>query len=322
MLDPPAGFRETDLASALRAGWGLTVGKLAYRPVGFGSHHWDLFDARGGHWFVTVDEARPAGFGALEQALDTALRLRENGFEFVIAPVRAQDGRSITPLGAEYAVSLYTYLPGESFTFGEYQDDEHRNAVLDMLIALHTAAPTLWSAAPIDTFEIERRAELEQALDNPTAATEITGPYATRAARLIGEHRNHLRAALTHYDTLVTVAHTHPQHRVLTHGEPHAANTMRTPTGYVLIDWESARIAPPERDLWDLCPTDPNPLRHYTTRTGHPVLPELLDLYRLRWDLAEVALYSHGFRIPHGDSDNDRVSWQGLVESIGALVSR
>ncbi|WP_169815328.1 phosphotransferase [Nocardia yamanashiensis] len=316
MLNPPEGFREDDPESVLRAGWGLAVRSLEYRPVGFGSHHWELFDDRGEHWFVTVDEAR----STLEPALGTALRLRDSGFEFVIAPVPTLGGRATAALGAEYAVSLYPHLQGESFAFGEYQDSDHSNAVLDMLVALHTAAPALWSAAPLDTFEIDRRAELEQALDNPSAPEEITGPYTRRAVQLVAEHGAQLRAALARYDTLATIARSHPERAVLTHGEPHAANTMRTPAGYVLIDWESARIAPPERDLWDL--SDPTALQRYTERTGHPLLPELLDLYRLRWDLTEVALYSHGFRIPHGDSENDRMSWQGLLESIGVLGSR
>ena len=43
---------------------------------------------------------------------------------------------------------------------------------------------------------------------------------------------------------------------VLTHGEPHPGNTMRTEDGWRLIDWDTARIAPPERDLWSINPGD------------------------------------------------------------------
>jgi hypothetical protein len=40
-----------------------------------------------------------------------------------------------------------------------------------------------------------------------------------------------------------------------------------------------------------------------------------LDLYRLRWDLAEVANYVAEFRAPHGDDANTRESWKNLVHS-------
>ncbi|AYF75374.1 hypothetical protein D7D52_17585 [Nocardia yunnanensis] len=104
--------------------------------------------------------------------------------------------------------------------------------------------------------------------------------------------------------------------------EPHPANTMRTATGYVLIDWESTQLAPPERDLWDLAPGEPAVLAAYTDRTGTPVRADMLELYRLRWDLTEVALYTHRFREPHADTANDRQSWAGLLHSLSVLATR
>ncbi|WP_432843998.1 phosphotransferase family protein [Dactylosporangium sp. CA-092794] len=40
-----------------------------------------------------------------------------------------------------------------------------------------------------------------------------------------------------------------PPGLVLTHGEPHPGNTMRTGGGWLLIDWDTALLAAPERDL-------------------------------------------------------------------------
>jgi hypothetical protein len=42
--------------NVLAQGWGLPVTALEYRPAGWGSHHWDVRDAAGARWFVTVDE--------------------------------------------------------------------------------------------------------------------------------------------------------------------------------------------------------------------------------------------------------------------------
>lgn len=62
----------------------------------------------------------------------------------------------------------------------------------------------------------------------------------------------------------------------VTHGEPHRGNVFRTTEGWKVVDWDTALVAPAERDWWDL----------QGGRLGDPVL---VDLYSLRWDLLEVA---------------------------------
>src|ERR1700730_5426260 len=56
MLTPPDDLPEAVLASALGRWWGMTVGSMAYRAVGWGSHHWEVADESGSRWFVTADE--------------------------------------------------------------------------------------------------------------------------------------------------------------------------------------------------------------------------------------------------------------------------
>src|SRR5258708_31197217 len=97
MLPPPDGLRQDDLRAALTSEWGLTAASMTYLPVGFGSHHWQVADSAGGRWFVTVDEldakrvvsGEPVetAFGRLSAALATAVRLKDCGAEFVVAPV-------------------------------------------------------------------------------------------------------------------------------------------------------------------------------------------------------------------------------------------
>jgi spectinomycin phosphotransferase len=109
---------------------------------------------------------------------------------------------------------------------------------------------------------------------------------------------------------------------VLTHGEPHAANTINTGRGIVLIDWDTALVAPRERDLLSLAREEPLSLDHYATKAGITPLPDLLESYRLRWDLTEVSLYVSVFRAPHADTADTRVAWDGLRDSLQALSAR
>ncbi len=72
--------------------------------------------------------------------------------------------------------------------------------------------------------------------------------------------------------------------------------------GWAIVDWDTVLVAPPEPDFWDL------PGDH-----GDPLLTKL---YRLRWDLSEVAVYVSGFYNEHtGDANDDR-SWEGFLEYI------
>ena len=147
------------------------------------------------------------------------------------------------------------------------------------------------------------------------AGARDVGPYARPVARLIQEHAAPIRRLLARYDHLVTAARTQPARTVLTHGEPHPGNTMLTGGGWVLIDWDTALTAPPERDLWSLDPGDGSILGAYAALTGVTPRPLLLDLYRLRWDIADIAVDVSRFRRPHTGSAEDDESF-GLLSSL------
>lgn len=104
---------------------------------------------------------------------------------------------------------------------------------------------------------------------------------------------------------------------MLTHGEPHPGNTMLTSVGWLLIDWDTALRAPPERDLWSLDPGDGSLLAAYADATGVTPLPAVLDLYRIRWDLADIAARVSRFRHYHQGSLDDAK----LFALLRALVS-
>jgi hypothetical protein len=56
LLSPPEDLAEDALVAALSREWGVSVAAIAYRPLGFGSHHWAVIDRAGTEWFATVDD--------------------------------------------------------------------------------------------------------------------------------------------------------------------------------------------------------------------------------------------------------------------------
>jgi spectinomycin phosphotransferase/16S rRNA (guanine(1405)-N(7))-methyltransferase len=324
MLTAPADLALETLTAALTAHWGVVAASADYRPLGFGAHHWEVIDPAGGCWFATVDDlevARRSGdethdavFTRLRRALDTARALRDTGAAFVLAPMPTAGGEQVVRIAGRYALSLYPYVDGESFDFGGYAGEEHRQAVLDMVIRVHGAPESIRRMATPDDLGIRSRDALDAALDGRPAAA--TGPFAEPAARLLADHETGIREVLADYDALVASA-DHGR-AVLTHGEPHPGNTMRTADGWRLIDWDTVRVSLPERDLWLLG----GDLDAYTDATGVGVRPDMLELFRLRWHLTDLCMEVYRFRGAHTGDANDEKAWEILRSVVGDIRPR
>ena len=322
MLTPPAELDEGVLAATVSRKWHIRVATMAYRAVGFGSHHWSITEPSGGRWFVTVDEldrrrrstieTLDDAYRRLRAALDAACALAAAGAAFVVGPVVA-DGEPVIRLTDRYTVAVYPLVDGESYDFGDHPGHGHQDAVRDMLVAVHSAPEPVRRRAPVEDFTVPHRDTLIAALAG-TAPPE-PGPYAVPTARLLRAYAPVIRDLLVRYDRLVATADL--GRVVLTHGEPHAGNTMRTAGGWRLIDWDAALVAPPERDLWML-DGDHGP---YTEATGILVRPDMLDLYRLRWDIADIAAGVDRFRRPHSGDANDDAEWTVLEAVVAGRTS-
>lgn len=328
MLSPPDDLTLDALASALARRWELTAASMTYRPVGWGSHHWEVTDTGGTRWFVTVDElenkrhalAEPleTAFGRLGAALAAAGDLRDSGRAFVVAPVPTTDGEPLARVSGRFGVALYPHVDGQSFGWGEFPTPAHRHGVLGLIIAVHTAPAAASRHAMADDFAVPHRDELEAAL-GAGGEVEDRGPYARPAALLLAQHAAGVRRLLDRYDQLAADARARPGRTVLTHGEPHPGNTMLASGGWLLIDWDTALVAPPERDLWHLDPGDGSVLDAYASATGVTPLTSMIELYRIRWDLADITVDVSRFRRPHPGSADDDQSWRLLRSSVESL---
>lgn len=202
-------------------------------------------------------------------------------------------------------------MTGRTYGYGSYTDPGHRDAVLARLAALHRSPERCRQWAMTETFSISRRSELFDAyrrLNQPWNH----GPFAEPARMLLATHAEAVRRAFTTYDRLVEVVRFRPQRLVLTDGEPHPANTITTDHGVVLVDWDTTLIAPPERDLWELIDQDPAVAVHYQSLTGIAVDRHSVDLYRLAWDLSEIAIYVSQFQRPHPHTTDTVEAWKNL----------
>jgi spectinomycin phosphotransferase len=316
--DRPADIRDSDVAEALATQWDLPVRDLAYLPVGFGGYHWLAVDRAGSRWFVTVSDLAALWVPDLAAAMQTAAWLAsEGGLEFVVAPVPTRAGLLVGSLDRRHALTLFPYLDGTPGRWADPIGEDDRAAVIDMLARVHTASPECLQV-PSRPLEMVNRTAIEQALAS-LGVPWSGGPFAEPGRDLLTRHEQPLRQALARFEGLLARARAAGGPRVITHGEPHPGNLLRTPAGLCLIDWDSTGLAEPERDLWWVITGDEDAAR-YTGLTGRAVSQDALALYRLRWGLEDIAEFLSEIRGPHQRTADTLVSWTGLVQTLETVA--
>ena len=313
----PEGLADKAVLAALRAGWEFDARVAEHVPVGGGSYHWKVTDATGLSCFATVDDltrkawlgtAGDETFAGLRRALDTALELSDAGLDFVVAPIRTRDGESLRRLDSRYALALYPFVPGEVGQFGRFENDEHRRAVIAMLAELHSATAPVARVVGFDLPGLEHLEGALRELDEPWTGGPLSEPARVAVANAASE----LAEVLALSGRLAAKAQAEGGAWVITHGEPHPGNILRTSDGWRLVDWDTVAVAPRERDLWlPLLGGDGDPADLY----GKPVSSAALDFFRLAWDLKDLAEYLVVFRAPHEENADTVRQLQALADA-------
>lgn len=327
MKTQPNNLHADTITSALLTEWGIASSRLTYVPLGFGSHHWVADTVGGDKWFVTVDDLRQhhladvpeAAFQALSVSFLTAVALRDLArLPFVVGPKATLSGECIARIDRQYAMAVFPHLSVKPSDYGEFRNPADRDEAMRLVGAVHNAT----SVVPLDalrrnTLEIPNRAGLLEALSTLDWEWD-SGPYATCAQGYLREHGELAVRKLEHFDHLVRSALDDPSEWVVTHGEPHAGNIIRTRTGdLVIVDWDTVAFAPRERDLWMMV-SDVNPdWSDYRDVTGVSTLCRAaLDAYRLHWELTEISIYVGWLRQPHGQTEEMEIAWSSLQQYL------
>jgi spectinomycin phosphotransferase len=299
--EPPLHVSDDDVHRLLWAHWLPDVDRVTHLPVGFGAWHWQAWVGDRVALFVTLDRLGDRHTGkTLEGAYAAAAALAARGLTFVLPNRRTLLGSCTVPLGAE-RLSVTPWVEGTSGQ-GRFADQAQAEATLDLLAQLHAESPPpslpRWRPLvhPAFAFRLETR----------TARPWENGPFGEYARTAIRERLPRIREWTSRYLTLA--AGTDASTWVPTHGEPHTRNQLVTQTGTYLVDWESAKLAPRERDLATL-------VEH---GWGHLVDadPHLLEMFDLEWRLDEISQYATWFEAEHTGGESDEVALAGLHHEL------
>jgi spectinomycin phosphotransferase len=316
----PDDLTDGQIVTELAAGWGFRAETCSYLPAGFGSHHWLATDAAGDQLFLIVHDlpnmlrsqadTTDAAFSRLRTALGCAVSLRRDAdLEFVVAPLPAAGGEVLRRLSARYSLAAAPYLADCEAGHEREFPASDLPAFLRMLARLHRARPAV--APERCDFALQNADGLRAALAS-TSEPWDDGPYGERARALLTRHAAGLVALMAVYGQLAHQLGSRPERFALTHGEPDAWNVLKTPTGFVIVDWDFAQLAPPERDLWFLAETDHSVLTAYTEATGIAIDDGALALFGMGYDLADIAEYVCLFRRRHEDTEDAARAWENL----------
>ncbi len=294
MREPPVDLDEPALLTAIRRHWAPDTDAVEHLPVGFGAHHWAASTTGRRTHFVTLD---PLGGHHEAESLEAAYAAASGlmfPLDFVVAPVPAAAGTLTVPF-AGAARSATPWVDGET------PPQADLSMTSSMLTRLHAVPPPsgLGEWTPLTP------PSLPEDLASLCRGRWDAGPLGERARNAVRSRLDAVAEWSTVYHALAELAHHRPW--VVTHGEPHERNQLVTLHTTLLVDWETIRLAPAERD-WRTLVERGLPTGGLDTA--------MLELFDLEWRLDEISQYAARFAGPHTGTASDRVAMGGLLHEL------
>jgi len=289
MLERPGDVSDESVRDAVRRHWDPRVDEVEHLAVGWGAHHWRAQAGGERVLFVTLDPPTVRHTAAsIEGAYAAAAAL---GLDFVWPSVPRLEGSFTLPLG-ERTLSVTRWLEGE-------RPSSSTPDLPDLLGALHRAPVP--AAAPVWTTEVDPRLS-DRVRDRLLMPWD--GPLGVAARLVLSEHLSQVAGWVREHTMLAQRAD--PSAYVVTHGEPGVHNQWRAQGRTWLIDWESLRVAPRERDLATLV--------HAGVATDGD--SAMIRLFDLEWRLSEVWSFARWLQGPHEGDADDHAAFAGLTEEL------
>ena len=289
MLARPPDVPDDEVLDLVRDQWEPRADAVEHLPVGWGAHHWRVDVAGEPVLFATLDPDLPRHtLASLEAAYASAAAL---DLDFVWPSLPGRSGAYVVALGRR-KLSVTGWLDGE-------RPEESVAELPDLLARLHAAPPPATALPWTCEAEPDLGDRLRDLLQRAWA-----DPLGPAARELVVEHLAQVGAWSREHARVLALAD--PATYVVTHGEPHRRNQWIARGRTFLIDWESLRLAPRERDLATLV--------HEGRDVDHD--PQMVRLFDLEWRLGEIWSFAQWLQGPHAGDHDDRIALGGLTDEL------
>lgn len=342
VLVEPHDLTSAEVLAVVVEHWDAKARHCGFVPRGAGAQHWVVGGRHLPRWFVTADDvSAPGRLDELQDTYAAARSLARDGLVAVVPTVAPEGGGvgggagggvgggagggaagggqpgAVGVVAGRWLLTVTPYVEGECGP-GDYADDAQRAFVARALGALHATPPPdrirSWHPGP------PCRADLERLLETVDGPEWTGGPFSESVRIALRDNAAQLRMLIIRYDSLAAAALERRGDWVPTHGEPHTANVLWAGAGPLLVDWESMRLAPRERDLGAVLrdADGAEPLSAYVAMGGTVDLDaDMVELFDLEWWLWETGQYAARFHAPHtGDADEERFHRAFLEEVV------
>jgi spectinomycin phosphotransferase len=238
--------------------WQLEVMSIHFIPIGDSAYSYRVEVQPNNTYYLKVVDQRTAAGRRTAVHMDFSLPLQRLVAKLHLAEVNAPLPQP-TITGALHAIegsflfALYTFIHGETLADAYPMSPTLVEHIGRTLADLHTIQipEALQERSPQDS----RTAPFDADLLADLASLEKISPhdalYLRRLREITWPRREQIQAFLAHSQEYARKAHQTPVSSVVCHGDARGGNMILSPSRQLtLLDWESAVMAPPERDAF------------------------------------------------------------------------
>jgi len=238
--------------------WHLEVTHLHFIPIGDSAYSYHVETQSNNSYYLKLVDQRTAVGRRITAHMDFSLPLQRLVVEHQLAEVTAPLPQPtingvLCVMNEPFLFALYTFIHGDTFADAYPMSPTLVQQIGQALAALHTIQipEALQERSPQDSLTAPFDGGLLADLASLEVITSQDALYLQRLREVVWPRREQIRAFLAHSQEYARKAHQTPVSLVTCHGDAWGGNMIMSPSGQLtLLDWESAVMAPPERDAF------------------------------------------------------------------------
>jgi spectinomycin phosphotransferase len=243
MLEKP-DIDDEKIITCVRVAYGLPISELTFLPLGA--------DQNTAVYRAVTEDDTPYFLKLRWNFDDISVKvprfLYEQGITEIIVPLATQTGQLSAPLD-DFNLILYLFVEGRN-GYEVAMTDQQWVKLGAAFRKLHDAVlpSTLKGSLQRETYSPQWREAVKSYLAR--VQTDVfDDPISAKTADLLREQRDVLLDLVARTERIVAYLQDAADEFVLCHADIHAGNVLITADDFYIVDWDTAILAPQERDL-------------------------------------------------------------------------